>query len=266
MCDYLFRKLCGIDFSGAQDAGRKIWIASGVREGTLIRVTDCCRARELPGGATGLQQCLLALREFIAGRKESAFGLDFPFGLPRALVSQGSWREFVLAIPDIYSTAESFRHQCLDNAHGRELKRLTDKESATPFSPYNLRLFKQTYCGIAEILSPLVRSGSATVLPMQPRLLSKPCLLEICPASTLRRENLYKPYKGKESEHFGNRRHILKELERRGPMVVSGDVRRLAEQDIGGDAVDSIVALFAVFCATTPPDRPEYLIEGYVYV
>jgi len=36
----------GIDFSGAQDAGKKIWIAEGVVKGDSLLIEDCFRARD----------------------------------------------------------------------------------------------------------------------------------------------------------------------------------------------------------------------------
>ena len=38
----------GIDFSGAQDAGKKIWIAEGVVKTDSLLIEDCFRARDLP--------------------------------------------------------------------------------------------------------------------------------------------------------------------------------------------------------------------------
>ncbi len=43
------RRIYGIDFSGAKDAGRKIWIARGTIEGNLLIIDDCKRASELLG-------------------------------------------------------------------------------------------------------------------------------------------------------------------------------------------------------------------------
>ena len=36
----------GIDFSGAQDAGKKIWIAEGVVKGDSLLIEDCFKARK----------------------------------------------------------------------------------------------------------------------------------------------------------------------------------------------------------------------------
>ena len=36
----------GIDFSGAQDAGKKIWIAKGIIEENTLLIEDCFKARK----------------------------------------------------------------------------------------------------------------------------------------------------------------------------------------------------------------------------
>ncbi|GAF97778.1 unnamed protein product, partial [marine sediment metagenome] len=159
------------------DAGKKIWIASGVIEEGVLQIEDCRRGDALPGSGKGRDRCLAALRDFLEREEACAFGLDFPFGLPRALVKQGSWDDFVLSFPDNYSSPEEFRRVCRVAAGDSELKRVTDLESHTPFSPYNLRLYRQTYFGIRDVLHPLVRDHLAYVLPMQSALPDRPWIL-----------------------------------------------------------------------------------------
>jgi len=72
----------GIDFSGARDAGRKIWLAEGVVKTHSLLIEDCFRARNLQDSGNELYKCLPALKDFIKENQDAAFGLDFPFGLP----------------------------------------------------------------------------------------------------------------------------------------------------------------------------------------
>ncbi len=67
----------GIDFSGAQDAGRKIRIAEGVVKGDSLFIEDCSRARDLQDSGND--------KDFIKENQDAALGLDFPFGLPEVL-------------------------------------------------------------------------------------------------------------------------------------------------------------------------------------
>lgn len=268
-------RVYGIDFSGARDAGKRIWIASGTVDGDALRIGECFQARDLPGSAKGLEQCLGALQEFIAREKRGAFGLDFPFGLPRALVAgKKSWEDFVLSFPDDYASAGEFRHHCRQAGGDHELRRETDRKSKTPFSPYNLRLYRQTYYGIRDVLYPLVRDRSASVLPMQVAAHGLPWALEICPASTLKEERIPSQYyKRKSDEGRETRRYILSQIEAREILSVpEPDVRSRILDDPGGDALDSVIAALATFRAIRDPafpvteDSQVYALEGYVYV
>lgn len=48
-------RVFGIDFSGARDAGKKIWVVFGIIEEDTLRIDECCQARDLPGLAKGLE-------------------------------------------------------------------------------------------------------------------------------------------------------------------------------------------------------------------
>jgi hypothetical protein len=267
------RRVYGIDFSGARDAGKKIWIAAGsVVDGTL-QIHDCYRAEALPNSGRGRDRCLAALRELVAAEKTAVFGFDFPFGLPQELATEPDWETFALAFPARYRDAEAFRRECQVTAGGRELRRRTDWESRTPFSPYNLRLYRQTFYGIRDLLHPLVRDRVASVLPMQRPAPDRPWVLEICPASTVKREGLPTSYKGKASgSRRAARETILGTLEGTGALVVEPEtLRTLILDDRGGDALDSVIAAYAVTRALREPaglvtEEHDYRIEGYVYV
>ncbi len=96
----LSRRVFGIDFSGASDAGRKIWIAGGIIKERLLQIQVCNQASEFPGANIKLDACLEALRDFITRGKDGVFGFDFPFGLPRKLIEERSWKDFILHFPD----------------------------------------------------------------------------------------------------------------------------------------------------------------------
>lgn len=266
------RQVYGIDFSGAADAGKKIWITRGAIKGETLRIEACYRGADLPKSGVERSRCLAALRAFIAGEIASVFGLDFPFGLPRELIKADTWKDFTVSFPDCYAGPEAFRETCRSVTGGSELKRATDREGSTPFSPYNIRLYRQTYYGIREVLAPLVRDGLACVLPMQTPMPDRPWLLEICPASTLKQESLYQPYKGKSEEHAKARTRILAAVEQIAPLSLPGSLRSKILEDAGGDALDSLLAAFSVSRAplggagAVPMGDEVYGLEGYVYV
>jgi hypothetical protein len=265
------RWVCGVDFSGARDAGERIWIARGSMGEDALNVADLFQAKSLPGSGRDRAVSHRALAAFIGEQEQGIFGLDFPFSLPRDLVRGKSWEEFVLSFNRAYKSPEEFRRLCRSEANGRELKRITDIESRTPFSPYNLRLFRQTYFGITDVLAPLVRNDTARILPMQRPIDGKAWVLEICPASTLKRENLGMPYKGRAEVRRAARLLILEAIEEKLPLrVATSVIRARIVNDIGGHALDSVIAALATFKAFRNAfalDAPcSYDIEGWVYV
>ena len=266
-------RIYGVDFSGAKDAGRHIWITEGIVKDGSLHIVRCERCEDLPHSSKELEPCLEALKEFIASCNGSAVGLDFPFGLPKELVKENTWQDFVKAFPKKYRDPDTFRNTCLTAASGKELKRCTDREAKTPFCCYNLRLYKQTYYGISRLLAPLVEENRVRVLPTQDPEPDKPWVLEICPASALKRLDLYKTYKKNTEEQREARSHILSELELRGQLKFTDEsLRNKVLSDSGGDALDSVIAAFTTFKVVQNPEsvipekQSDYMLEGYVYL
>lgn len=177
-----------------------------------------------------------------------------------------------MSFPQKYSNAEEFRKSLCISSGGYELKRATDKECQTPFSPYNLRLYRQTYFGICEVLSPLIRNHPVCVIPMQKALPGKTWLLEVCPASTLKQARLYFPYKGSSISHCSARTRILAWIEETCGISLPQTIRLAVLGDSHGDAIDSVIAAVATFSAIcnradiTAINNDTYLREGYVFV
>jgi hypothetical protein len=261
----------GVDFSGANDAGRKIWIARGVIEEDVLVITECFQAEDLPGSGRDRESILRALGEFISEQEDSIFGLDFPFGIPRVLVKEESWEKFVVSFEGNYNSPGDFRMGCRSASGDIELKRFTDFKTKTPFSPYNLRLYRQTYFGIRDVLGPLIMNNTVCVPPMQKPLPDRAWVLEICPASTLKREKLSLSYKGRGEEHRTTRVRILDSIEKTGVLKIKGSSLRVTIVDNpGGDALDSVIAAFATFRALRSglifDKNSPYALEGWVYV
>ncbi|UCH22316.1 MAG: DUF429 domain-containing protein [Deltaproteobacteria bacterium] len=266
------RQIYGIDFSGAIDAPKRIWITSGSTAGRALRIDDCKSARELLALEEHKNLSFAALGDYIKGKPGAIFGIDFPFGLPKELVIQKKWREFVAAFAGLYESPELFRETCLKAAAHRELKRQTDRLAHTPFSPYNIRIYKQTYFGISKLLGPLVNQNLACVLPMQKPLANKPWLIEICPAATLKKMHLYISYKSRSEKHRKARRLILKKMvESRVIRLKKSKIAAIIAEDKGGDALDSVIAAMAAFLAARKGlipqevNRDTHAVEGWVY-
>ncbi len=265
------RYVHGVDFSGAEDAGRSIWIATGIIKEKTLEIEEIRPVRELPSSGRKREEGLRALVDFISQEKEAIIGMDFPFGLPAPLVEDDSWESFVLSFTNRFGSPEEFKEKCFSAANNKELRRITDKEQHTPFSPYNLRLYRQTYYGIHDLIGPLVRDRLAYFPPMQTPSPDKAWIIEICPAATLKKERLYFRYKGKDRMHYYNRLLILKRLKKAGLGITQLDLRPKILKDSKGDALDSLIAAFAAFRALDNivpfeyTQKDDYKKEGYVY-
>ena len=267
------RHVVGVDFSGAVDAGRKIWLAWCSVKGDRLVVDACVRGADLPGSGRERGACLAALRSVLANADAAVAGLDFPFSLPRPLIPDDSWDAFARCFPERYPVAETFKRECAETTVAktgqRELRRQTDRDAKTPFSPYNLRLYLQTYHGIRDLLAPLVAADDVRVLPMQSAASDRPWLIEICPASTLKRLGISQPYKGRGLN--AARASLLDQVEAALSMHVPDAIREIATLDVEGDALDSLIAAAATFDAlrdgrlSSGAATSDHAIEGFVY-
>jgi hypothetical protein len=259
------RRIFGLDFSGAHDAGRHMWLAEGEETPAGLAVLSCRPASELPAGGVDRTSALAALRAFVGRTPEAIVGCDFPFSLPRSLIAATDWAAFIAGFD--HADAEAFRGFCCALSPGREPKRLTDVESKTPWCAFNIRLYRQSYHGMAGLLRPLVGAGQAAVLPMQPALADRAWLVETCPASVLKHLAWRGSYKGRAFR--AQRRRILRWLQELGLLQpLSAGLQRRVVEDAGGDALDSILAALAAaavlrkIAAGSAAGDP---IEGRVY-
>lgn len=241
-----FGRFIGVDFSGARDAGKAIWIAEGCPVDGGLEIERLRRASDLPDGGTDRSAALIALRTHLADQDNALIGLDFPFSLPGELVDAPDWAGFARGFAGRYSDPEAFRDACRGRTGGKELKRRTDRRTATPFCAYNLRLYRQTYWGIAQILSPLATDSRVAIVPVLDRPGASATLAETCPASSLKRLDCYRPYKGREPALVEARRSILGRLEREG-LRCSDAIGSTAVEDSGGDALDALIAAMTMW-------------------
>jgi hypothetical protein len=260
-------RVAGVDFSGARDAGKNIWIAEGRATSGGVAISALARAADLPGGGTGFEHAMTALVAHIAGLGDALVGLDFPFGLPRTLISEPSWTGFVGAFAREHDTSDAFRADCRARSAGRELKRRTDTEARVPWCAYNLRLYRQTWAGIRHVLAPLVLDGKSRAIPMQTPEPGLPALAETCPASLLKREDLYAPYKGRGDGPRRGREAILEALVARQTLrPLPGLLRETVLANTGGDALDAVLAAVGAARIDDPAPRDATdRIEARVY-
>lgn len=266
-------QIIGLDFSGARNAGEKTWVCSGRIVDHMLIVEMLVPASNLPGGAVNRAAAHVAVRDWIVNQPGAVVGCDFPFSLPAATLDAPSWVEFAAGFEARFPTPEHFRHYGDEivrraKADGQRATRRTDQEARTPFAPHNLRIYRQTYYGIRDLLAPLSASGTAGILPMQPWRDGQTSVVEVCPASLLKPTGLYAPYKGRESVHRQQRERIFDYAQNNGITLTDESLRRTVLEDTEADALDSLLCALATWRAL--PDlnasaEYPYSVEGRVF-
>lgn len=263
----------GFDFSAGRSAGKRSWISSGELDDGSLKIDNCRTASELPGAGTSRDSVLDAAVDWIEEEGFCAIGMDFPFSIPAELVEEDTWEEFVRGFPKTYDGPDEFRMACQRKAPGEEVKRATDEAKDTPFSPYNLRTYKQTYHGLANLLAPLLESESVSVLPIQEPETGKAWLFEVNPAATMKAEGQRQQYKGTTQEHRAARTRIIKQMQNSGTLTIRAQgVLSSVLRDSGGDALDSVISAYQVTQLMLEPEKilPETFdgprLEGHVYI
>ena len=260
--DTLKRAIFGVDFSGARLAGEKIWIARARFENEELQIEQLLRADELPDSGVERAPALAALVQLLSAEPNAVAGLDFPFSLATESLGETNYADFLNASAD-FEDADAFKNAFAD------ARRRTDRDGKTPFTPLNHRLYRQTFYGIRDVLRPLVNLG-ARILPMMDASKEALWLIEICPASTLKKEKLYLSYKGKSDLQRLNRETILREIKARFGVRTDQKMDERIIGDTEGDALDAVLAALGTLRgiengdALKPCDAIDSL-EGRVY-
>jgi hypothetical protein len=256
-------RFLGIDFSGATDAGKKIWIAEGAEDGGQVVLSDVIPASKLPESGTARAPALSALAAHIAALGPAIVGIDAPNSLPREFAPSG-WESWFAGFATAHESAEHFREACRRATGGKESKRPCDVIARTPFAAWNLRLYRQTWHSLIDLYGPLLAANAVTVAPFQRADRKRPRLAEICPASTLKHLGLYGSYKGR--RFIDARRGLLREMTARAALQMPRRLREQAIEDPGGDALDAIIALAAAVRCRRQIAQHDPASEGEVYV
>ena len=261
--------LHGVDFSGADGGGAaKIRIAE--RE-LAPRSPVSIRGRI---DRNGLRKAIL---ETAGDGREHLWRIDAPFGLPVECFSAArpegfpaehelTWR----AIAEWMSTFDSARawRGAMRELSRREPKRACDREFRTPLAPMNLRVFKQTFTVITEILLPLADAGIAIEPVCMPAAASAPRVrvCEGCPASILHRRGWpTKGYKGDGEPPRILREEIIRLLRKDGLEIPSQSAVE-AIHDREGDLLDALILVTAPLGVPVPAElAATAAVEAWVY-
>lgn len=249
--------LHGVDFSGADSGGA-----------AKIRVVERnLRARGDAVSFRGRFDRKTLLRTMIETAKmpgEHQWRIDAPFSLPIETLDAFSIPHEWMAMAQwmaAFGSPRGWRHE-IRMTHRKEPKRVCDRAESTPMAPMNLRVFKQTWTLICEVLLPLAEAGVRIEPLANCEASGTMVVYEGCPACVLQRLGWpARGYKGKGDPPREVRRSIVERLQSVGVKVndaLAGD----AIEDVEGDLLD------AILLTTTPTQTvvpAEASIEGWVY-
>lgn len=237
--------LHGVDFSGGADGGKgKIRVVRRDLEdrGGEIAVLGAMSRHELRAAIE-------------ADRESSLWRIDAPFGLPLETIGphglEASWIECARWMRS-FGSPRAWRTALRDRSR-REPRRLCDRASATPMAPMNLRVFKQTWSLVCEILLPLAEQG-IRVEPVHEGGFGV-VVAEGCPASALRLRGWpCRGYKGRGEPPRAVRREILERLESEwsGIATIRRESFDAAIDDAEGDLVDAMLLVADPWCGPVP--------------
>ena len=284
-----FESACGVDFSGAKQAGRCIWIARLALPKTLPpRLVSLDRLDRLCGTAErGV--CLPELVKLVNASEAALWGFDCPFGLPVELFPEdASWADHFAFLAG-YGDEDAYecgmecirRTKALTAALHRtalHCRRLSDVEAKAPFDAFHYRMIYQTFFGMRDVVRPLAETPRTAVLPFQYRKVpqAKRVVVECCPSSVLKKDGLphqnYKHPKGGPLPRrcITTRHAILDGLCNR--VRISDHFRRIIMRNPGGDALDAVIAAVGALRGVRAADHkalsthPRLTREGWMYV
>ncbi len=268
-----FKSIVGVDFSAGIEAGRKIWITTAsIDDQNRLAIQSVTRADALPNSGLERAQAHHALSAYLATLDRALVGLDFPLSIPGLFLPPEGWLPWLTSFKSTYESADAFREKLVALAPNKEHKRACEAFAKTPFAAYNLRMFQQTFHGIADVVSPLILSGKCTALPFQDDDSTKSALIETCPASYLKSVNKYLSYKGQSTDQLTARHKIYEHIIDAGLLAEPDDdtFRATFMNDEPGDALDSLLCAVCALRALkdgdiSDPANDLQITEGRVY-
>lgn len=272
----------GVDFSGGQAAARNTWIAELRSGDTRLILRSLRPLSAIVGEHADRPTALAGLSRLIAESRNAFWGMDFPFGLPVELNAMGrTWRRQLQFVAKWNGDARSFGRWCVEEAlkHSgvMHIRRITDRQTKTPFDCYHYRIVYQTFHGMRDVLAPLASQSTTAILPFQyVRLPSaERVIVEACPASALKRWGLpHQNYKQPSARRIApekrrTRLAILAALE--SAVAINPAPRKLMLTNPGSDALDAVIAGLSTWQRFAELDHrairrhPRYPREGFVF-
>lgn len=276
-----FRRVFGVDFSGAKKPGELIWIAE-CRPGRGDLELLSLKPMSALTDATDRDAVLPDLVARIVASRDSLWGIDFPFALPVEIAPdyRGQLDWLASWIGDAYDLGRECVRRARELGPRLHLRRQTDVETRTPFDCYHYRIVCQTFHGMRDVLRPLAGEPRVAVIPfdygrLAGRSPADVIVVEACPGSTLKRmglpHNRYKQPTGSRvsAARRRTRETILEGLSRH--VSINAANRATVMGNPGGDALDAILAAVGTWQCWRTTDHPgvarhsRYPREGMVF-
>lgn len=129
-------------------------------------------------------------------------------------------------------------------------------------APMNLRLFKQTWTLVCEVLLPLAEAG-VRIEPVAASGDGRIVVAEGCPASVLQARGWpHRGYKGRGDPPRQRRAELLDRLVHEDGFEIAAAIAEQAITDEEGDVLDAILLVTDPLCGPPPA---EAVREGWVY-
>lgn len=223
----------GVDFSGADSGGSaKIVVASRRDDGSVMIRRGVDRS--------GLR---MMIRDSADASPLDLWRIDAPFSLPEIVFEQHGIEPEWMALAHWMESFDSAREwrRALRAVNRKEPRRACDRAARTPMAPMNLRVFKQTWTVVCEILLPLAEDG-LHIAPVHATD-STSIISEGCPASALAfRGESSRGYKGRADANHQRRLDLARRLEDWG-VPLSVEDQHAAASDPEGDVLDALLLL-----------------------
>jgi hypothetical protein len=246
--------LHGVDFSGADSGG-----AAKIR--IVTRDLADARAPLRPEPRSDREKLKRTILASASDGRSHVWRIDAPFSLPLETLEAHrvgpTWLDMARWMRE-FGTPRGWRVALRDTSR-REPRRTCDRVFHAPMAPMNLRVFKQTWTLICEVLLPLAEAGVR--IDAVHETASPATLVEGCPASVLHlREWPARGYKGKGEPPRALRAELLKRLDRDGLRVP----KPMADEAIADEEGDLLDAILLVTDPVAGPPPAEAVREGWI--
>ncbi len=274
-----FKRVYGIDFSGARLAGLTAWRAVLDTQNPRPRLIALASLASLAGSAAREVVFPWLVADILAARAV-AVGIDAPFSMPLSMTPAATYRDelsWVSTFRDARAMGRTLADDALLRFGVRHVRRETDRINRTPFDSYHYRIVYQTFHVMRDVCRVLSRDAHTAILPFDYTRLGEAerVVVETCPSSTLKRLGL--PFRGYKQpgkapvapEKVKVRAVLLAALRER--MEVPAEFAEQALLNPGGDALDAILAAWGTFESLSTSDHEclrsdaQVCREGWVY-